>query len=783
MKWFIKVLKQYVDFSGRARRKEYWMYTLFYSIFVTVLFIIGNISGIGMLLYYIYALGMFLPSLAVAVRRLHDTDRSGWWLLLVSPYVCIVPLTIINLINGRSSPDGGIAALTMLFSILGFAGCIWLIVLLAKDGQTGDNQYGKDPKSDRVQILQTPSQDTGKATVSSGSGSMFWKIIQLLISIALIIAGASGQFVLRGTNSSELLIVFGCIWLVYDIYLIFNHKKVKEKLQATLDDSLATEANRMESPCTISLRRPSNMLGAIIGARVYLNGVQYGTLKNGKTVVMQTDYAQNILAVYANASDSEMTCSLRFDAVPGGHVQITFKYVGMKLILEGVSGTQQPTKRIVPEDSPQPYQIPQPVAPPLPAGRIVPEIPPQPYEASQPVAPPLSSGRIVPDSPQPYQAPQLVAPPLPAGRIVPDSPQPYQAPQPVAPSLSAGRIVPEIPPQPYQAPQPVAPPLSAGRIVPDVSPQPYQVPQPVVPPASTGQIVSEIPQPVREAPQPVVPPASFLRHDDGSQISISVKIPDSPDSPDSQESVSPPPPKKKMYRISLACLITGVVMILGFVLLTQTNLLSNPGQKTMSGDLIIEHESAFASGTFYDINVDDWSVEHLPGYVKQSRLQDLDKYLIVMIAIGSVLVVVGIVLSIIYKRRKAGPKTTPQKPSTPPAPANVRNDKPRNSTPNVERSNGYPASVRNDKPQYSTPNVGRSNGYPIYTGTGVCDVCNCSLTGVKAYIVPNSVFYGSPQWRAYFKRIGFVSDADIERMRINDRSQGSAVCENCIHMF
>jgi ankyrin repeat protein len=75
--------------------------------------------------------------------------------------------------------------------------------------------------------------------------------------------------------------------------------------------------------------------------------------------------------------------------------------------------------------------------------------------------------------------------------------------------------------------------------------------------------------------------------------------------------------------------------------------------------------------------------------------------------------------------------------------------------------------------------------YPLYTGTGVCDVCNRPLIGVTAYVVPNHVFYVSPLWRAHFKKVSLVSitDADIERMRAKDHSPGSAVCKNCIHMF
>jgi uncharacterized membrane protein YhaH (DUF805 family) len=95
-----------------------------------------------------------------------------------------------------------------------------------------------------------------------------------------------------------------------------------------------------------------------------------------------------------------------------------------------------------------------------------------------------------------------------------------------------------------------------------------------------------------------------------------------------------------------------------------------------------------------------------------------------------------------------------------------------------------PPVPQNDSAASSDSSASQKEIYPLYTGTGVCDVCNRSLSNVKAYIVPNSVFYASPSWRAYFKRVSFgATDADIRRMQTNDRSQGSAVCENCIHMF
>ncbi|TDC24216.1 DUF805 domain-containing protein [Kribbella albertanoniae] len=120
MQWFLAVVKQYAVFSGRARRKEYWMYTLFWAIGYIVLGIIDQILGtaqkntFGGLLAGLFSLALLLPSIGVAIRRMHDTGRSGWWIL-------------INLIP--------------------CVGGIWFIVLAAGDGNPGDNQYGPDPKA------------------------------------------------------------------------------------------------------------------------------------------------------------------------------------------------------------------------------------------------------------------------------------------------------------------------------------------------------------------------------------------------------------------------------------------------------------------------------------------------------------------------------------------------------------------------------------------------------------------------------------------------------------
>jgi uncharacterized membrane protein YhaH (DUF805 family) len=113
MNWYITVLKKYAVFNGRARRKEFWMFVLFNLIFSAVLNIIDYVIGINVL-GYIYGLAVLVPSLAVAVRRLHDTNRTGWWI-----FIGLVPLV----------------------------GAIILIVFYATDSQPGDNQYGPNPKT------------------------------------------------------------------------------------------------------------------------------------------------------------------------------------------------------------------------------------------------------------------------------------------------------------------------------------------------------------------------------------------------------------------------------------------------------------------------------------------------------------------------------------------------------------------------------------------------------------------------------------------------------------
>jgi len=89
MQWYWRVLKNYAVFSGRARRKEYWVFYLFNVLITLALFFLEAIlKGTAptddepSILATLYELGIMLPSLAVGVRRMHDTNRSGWWYLV-----------------------------------------------------------------------------------------------------------------------------------------------------------------------------------------------------------------------------------------------------------------------------------------------------------------------------------------------------------------------------------------------------------------------------------------------------------------------------------------------------------------------------------------------------------------------------------------------------------------------------------------------------------------------------------------------------------------------------
>ena len=123
MSWYMKALRNYANFNGRARRKEFWFFCLINFLIQVVLYIPiiifmlnEDLMIIGWIFYgilMIYALAMMIPSISVSVRRLHDQDKSGWWY-----FIQLVPLI----------------------------GGIWFLVLMFLDSTPGDNEYGPNPK-------------------------------------------------------------------------------------------------------------------------------------------------------------------------------------------------------------------------------------------------------------------------------------------------------------------------------------------------------------------------------------------------------------------------------------------------------------------------------------------------------------------------------------------------------------------------------------------------------------------------------------------------------------
>jgi uncharacterized membrane protein YhaH (DUF805 family) len=127
MKWFIKGLKNYFVFKGRARRKEFWMWILFSMIFSYAIMLIDYLLGTNMYFYVgpenkeisfgiiglVYNMLILIPNISIGVRRLHDINKSGWTLLM-----CLIP----------------------------FAGIVIMIVFFCKPGISGSNKYGSDPK-------------------------------------------------------------------------------------------------------------------------------------------------------------------------------------------------------------------------------------------------------------------------------------------------------------------------------------------------------------------------------------------------------------------------------------------------------------------------------------------------------------------------------------------------------------------------------------------------------------------------------------------------------------
>lgn len=175
MEWMLLPLKRYADFAGRSRRMEFWMFQLFIVLLsvaaLTVMMVIGlgaagfasagstasiggMVASLGILavVFLIAGLALLIPSLAVQVRRLHDTNRSGWWLMIYfGPYL----LSVIVQVAGATQNSMAVVGLGGVLSLLAFIGWVVLIVFYCLPGTSGPNQYGADPLGGGANLADT----------------------------------------------------------------------------------------------------------------------------------------------------------------------------------------------------------------------------------------------------------------------------------------------------------------------------------------------------------------------------------------------------------------------------------------------------------------------------------------------------------------------------------------------------------------------------------------------------------------------------------------------------
>ena len=162
MEWMLMPLKRYAEFSGRSRRKEFWMFTLglfLLGIVLGILLIVvggasmmsasgdpaagvaGMVAGVGIfgLVMAVFWLGLLIPSIAVGIRRLHDIDRTGWWL---GGFYLLYAVSALSTFQVLPLPS----AVSLILSLAVLALATTLIVFYCLEGTKGPNRFGDDPK-------------------------------------------------------------------------------------------------------------------------------------------------------------------------------------------------------------------------------------------------------------------------------------------------------------------------------------------------------------------------------------------------------------------------------------------------------------------------------------------------------------------------------------------------------------------------------------------------------------------------------------------------------------
>lgn len=209
MNWYLEVIKKYAVFNERARRREYWLFILFNVIFTTVAVLLDNIlnTTIGRspygVFYLLYGLFVFIPSLAVLVRRLHDIGKSGWMI-----FIALIPV----------------------------AGTIWLLVLLVTDSQAGENQYGPNPKQAGTAEIKDSSTDIIlfliviwmvafrltwgilNEVVVDFFSTTFFRYLNLLAGLIFALVPIGLALAVKNKAIQLTMFILGGLYLVYGIY-------------------------------------------------------------------------------------------------------------------------------------------------------------------------------------------------------------------------------------------------------------------------------------------------------------------------------------------------------------------------------------------------------------------------------------------------------------------------------------------------------------------------------------------------------------------------------------
>jgi uncharacterized membrane protein YhaH (DUF805 family) len=143
MEWMLMPLKRYAEFSGRSRRKEFWMFQLLVIIVNVVLWIIESALGLSANmgsygpLSLLFLIATLIPQIAVGIRRLHDTDRSGWWVAVLFGLLLLVIGAILTQVS---------QALGLVLALAYCVVVIMFLVFMVLPGTNGPNRYGDDPK-------------------------------------------------------------------------------------------------------------------------------------------------------------------------------------------------------------------------------------------------------------------------------------------------------------------------------------------------------------------------------------------------------------------------------------------------------------------------------------------------------------------------------------------------------------------------------------------------------------------------------------------------------------